>query len=422
MSERAKAAPREESEKAALKRRRLIYLVVSACALLVLGLVYAWSIFAVPLGEAFNWDRSLLSYTFSISMTAFCFGALIGSFIVRKWSIRVSIFAAAVLQAGGFILTAVMAPQGIWALYLFYGVFAGLGCGFGYNTIISTVNLWFPDRIGLASGVLMMGFGLGSLILGTLANAAMEAFGWNATFIIIGLVSACVLVLLGLLLKPAPENIDVLFGKTQAKKSIQVSVEEGPMLKTPIFYLYFLWAVLLFGALMTLMGDSKQGALALGVDASLATLIVGLVSMMNGLARVVVGMVFDKTNLRIAMSLVSVVGVAAIGCIAASFVYGLPWLYLASALLVGFAAGGVPVMSSSFARERFPAKDFSRNLATVNFSIAGSALISSIVVSIGRPLGGDIAVYVILFGVVLIALVDALVFFRLYYKKKDASV
>lgn len=400
------------------KRSRILYVIVGACSLLVLGLVYAWSIFAVPLGEAFGWDRSLLSYTFSISMVSFCVGALVGSFIVRKTSIRVSILTAAVLQVSGFILTALMAPQGIWALYLFYGVFAGLGCGIGYNTILSTVNLWFPDRIGIASGILMMGFGLGGLVLGTVANFLMEALGWNTTFFVIGIASACVLVVLALVLRKAPENIEDLVGSSKKqKRSAAIPVEKKPLLASPLFYLYFAWAVLVFGAIMTLMGDSKQGALALGVDPAAATLLVGLISLMNGAARVIIGAIYDRTSLKVAMSIGTVVALIAIGCIAVAFMSNLPTLYYAAAILAGFASGCVPVMSSSFARERFGATDYAKNLATVNFSIAGSALISSLVVTVGRPLGGDVAIYVILFGVLIIALVDAVVFFRLYYRK-----
>lgn len=401
----------EDSDTA--KRKRLIYLVCGATTLLVLGLVYGWSIFATPLGEAFGWDRSLLSYTFSISMAAFCTGALLGSFIVKRSSTRTALFVAAALQATGFILTSFLASQGIWVLYIFYGICAGLGCGIGYNTIISTVNLWFPDRLGIASGVLMMSFGLGSLILGTLANILMQALGWSTTFVVIGAMSAVILSVCALVLKSAPKNVEELTG---AKPSLRASqdIEDRPMLKTPYFYLFFLWAVLLFGAVLTLMGDSKQGALALGIDAAMATLLVGLVSMMNGLARVVIGVIYDKTDLSKAMLITSLVGTVAIGGIVAGFALTVPGLYLAGALLAGFAAGSVPVMSSAFTRERFGPQNYPRNLAVVNFSIIGSASVSALAVAIGRPLGGDVAMYAILFVLVLIAVADAFVFFSLY--------
>lgn len=409
----------EQNSVTSLKRKRAVYLVIGTASLLVLGLVYAWSIFATPLGEAFGWDRSALSYTFSISMAAFCIGALIGSFIVKRTSIRVAILFAATLQASGFILTSLLASQGIWTLYLFYGVFAGLGCGIGYNTIISTVNLWFPEKVGFSSGILMMGYGFGSLVLGTLANAAIEALGWGPTFIVIGLCSAGILVMLALVLRMPPKNIEEIFGKGKKKKAMNTVVDSRPMIKTSLFYLFFIWAILVFAINITLVGDSKQGALALGVDPAFATLLVGLISVTNGLSRVVIGLVYDNAGLKAGLSIITVAGVIGTVCIAGAFASGISLPYILGALFIGFAAGGVPVMSSSFSRERYGAKNYPRNLATVNLSIAGAAILSSLAITAGRALGGDFEIYAILCGVIALAAAVILLFFRGYSKKLD---
>ncbi len=55
-----------------------------------------------------------------------------------------------------------MSLQQIWILYLGYGVFGGIGLGLGYISPVSTLNKWFPDRPGLATGLAIMGFGGGA--------------------------------------------------------------------------------------------------------------------------------------------------------------------------------------------------------------------------------------------------------------------
>ena len=212
------------------------------------------------------------------------------------------------------------------------------------------------------------------------------------------------------------EEVEHLFKKPVSKKVVQIKQETTALFKAPFFYVYFAWCILLFSAVLTLIGDSKQGALALGVDVSFATILVGLVSVMNGLARVLVGFIFDRSNLKIAMLITSGAAFISMGSIAAAFMFELPKLYIAAALLCGFAAGGIPVTSSSFVRERFVPKDYPKNLATVNFSTAIAALISSLVVTVGRLIGGDAAIYFMLFIMILVAVIDAVVFFRLYYK------
>ncbi|MCC6931878.1 MAG: MFS transporter [Deltaproteobacteria bacterium] len=52
--------------------------------------------------------------------------------------------------------------------------------GFGYVTPVATVAKWFPDKKGLATGLVVMGFGLGALIMSKIfAPILMEYFGGN---------------------------------------------------------------------------------------------------------------------------------------------------------------------------------------------------------------------------------------------------
>ena len=154
-----------------LKRKRYVYLFASAASFLVLGLVYAWSLFATPLATIYGWEMAAVKVTFTICMMSFCVGGLIGVRVLRCLGVRGAILMAATLLVCGFAGTAILAQYGIWALYICYGVCIGCGTGLGYNVTIATVTLWFPDRTGFASGVMFMGFGLGSLTLGTLTRA-----------------------------------------------------------------------------------------------------------------------------------------------------------------------------------------------------------------------------------------------------------
>ena len=74
-------------------------------------------------------------------------------------------------------------------VYLATACVGGLGGGIGYNTVIATTNVWFPDKVGFSSGVLMMGFGLSSLILGTLAVQISTSMGLGTVLIALGVVT-----------------------------------------------------------------------------------------------------------------------------------------------------------------------------------------------------------------------------------------
>ena len=54
---------------------------------------------------------------------------------------------------------------------LTYGVIGGFGNGMAYITPVATVTKWFPDKRGLASGMVVMGFGLGAFFYGFILKA-----------------------------------------------------------------------------------------------------------------------------------------------------------------------------------------------------------------------------------------------------------
>jgi MFS family permease len=68
-------------------------------------------------------------------------------------------------------LLAAVGPHDVWWWDLTYGVIGGLGNGMAYITPVATVTKWFPDKRGLASGMVVMGFGLGAFIYGFVLKA-----------------------------------------------------------------------------------------------------------------------------------------------------------------------------------------------------------------------------------------------------------
>lgn len=97
------------------------------------------------------------------------------------------IFAAGIL-ASAFLIVPTPLP-----MYLSYGVMQGFGQGMIYTVILATVQGWFPDRTGFASGVVVTANGLCGFFLAPLSRKLLEAEGVQKTFLIIGAVSAVML-------------------------------------------------------------------------------------------------------------------------------------------------------------------------------------------------------------------------------------
>src|SRR6267378_100863 len=94
-----------------------------------------------------------------------CLG--IGAVIGGRWQDRAGLRVVAVIGVvvwglGNILAGLGTARLGSWWIYLTYGVMGGLGLGLAYITPVAAVTKWFPDKRGLGSGMVVMGFGLGA--------------------------------------------------------------------------------------------------------------------------------------------------------------------------------------------------------------------------------------------------------------------
>jgi len=138
---------------------------------LCIGSVYAWSVFNLPLENAFGWAKSDVAITFSLAI--FFLGtsaAVMGRFVERKGPSRSGMVAATLWGVGLLVASLGVKLGVIQILWLGYGVLGGMGLGIGYITPVSTLVKWFPDRRGMATGLAIMGFGFGAAIGGPVYN------------------------------------------------------------------------------------------------------------------------------------------------------------------------------------------------------------------------------------------------------------
>lgn len=403
---------------AEVKRTRNLYLVVSTIALAVFGLIYAWSIFATPLSTEFGWDRGALQNTFNIVLICFCIAQLVGGIIVGRLGSRNTLLLAGVLALAGFGGTALFADISLWGIYVSYGVLGGFGGGMSYIVVISGANSWFPDKIGFSSGVLMMGAGLGSLVFGTPLGMLADAIGVRGAFVVLAVVTFAVSVFMAFFLKSAPADIGAIVSRPGAVAVNESAYENDNPLTTPVFYVYFAWAVLCISVGVTLIGGSKQGALVVGVEDVVATFVVGLVSTMNGLGRFVFGTLFDKLGLRKTMIASSAVTLVAAAGLAFSYASSASAVYIVSALLVGLGYGAIPVIASGFVRERFGGKNYARNLGLVNLSAALASFLGIGIVALSSPDGAstNLPVWVAFTVIAALALACCIAFYIVYRK------
>lgn len=417
-----------------IKKKRIAYLAGAFIALLVTGLIYAWSMFAVHFGDAFPEYSPYLSRVFQVSIGAFCLSALLSAQITKRTSPKVSLVAAAALLGIGFTLTALTAHLSVVFLFLFYAVVAASGVGFAYNATVSVIIPWWPDKVGSITGILMLGFGIASLVLGSLANALIVSLGWQSVFFLIAAVGFVAVAAFGLLVKVAPQNIANLLSQGKAVAHVESAdssrsaTKNQDILKTKTYWLIIVWFTMMLSAGLTLLGSSSQGLAAIAAargDAVLIdlALLVGLVATMNGLGRIVIGYVLDKAGLTTAMWICSLTMMVCMGGLALSFSLESQLLYVAMAILAAFAYGGCPVLCPLIARERYALSAFPKNTSLLNLALVPAALLNIVLVSVFGAIQATAesavvgqTMYVILLAMVAVSLVITVLFSRSFNK------
>ena len=363
--------------------KRWVVLSVATISLLFLGLIYAWSIFKTPISEMFPmWTVSQLSMTFTIAMSMFCIGGFVGGITGKIFSLRVKFFISAALLFVSFFGTSLMNPANpgtsLIMLYFFYGFLGGGGVGFAYNAIISSVNKWFPDCVGLASGIQLMGFGLGALILGGAASSMMaSSLGVPGTLKILALAIAVAMVISAMLIVAPKEGEGAAPSKDEkaeaekAPKSEPKSFTTAEMLKAPSFWLFEIWNVSLSAAGLLVINSAANISVAYG-----GAVILGMIiSVFNGLGRIVNGSTIDKKGPSFAILACTLYfAIAGVILVAGDAMNSLV-LVIAGLIVVGLGFGGCPSLTSAFISRQFGPANFATNFATANFSLMAAATI-----------------------------------------------
>lgn len=362
-----------------MNNKRWLYLGMATISTLFLGLIYAWSLFRAPFSEVFKtWTVAQMSMTFTISMIMFCLGGLIGGQLGKKFGVKVRILIAAVLLLVGFFMVSTLNPAdasgSLMKLYIFYGIFGGGGVGIGYNAVITTITKWFPDKVGLASGIMLMGFGLGGLALGSVVTKFIAGIGIFSTFKLLAIAIFVVLLVAAIIIK-APEAPTAGASKTAAADDNTHHYTSAEMMKTSRFWIFFLWAIALNSAGLMVINSAANISVAYGGSAVLGM----IVSLFNGAGRIVAGNNFDRFGRKTSSIVNNIFMIIAGALLFAGGVSHSLILVVIGLIFVGLSYGGTPTITSAYVNKAFGAKYFATNFSIANFSLIPAAIIGPII-------------------------------------------
>lgn len=261
-------------------QHRWLVVVGALIVQIILGTVYAFSVFVKPLEMEFGWGRTTTQWAFSFCLMTFALAMIPAGRLQDKIGPRKVASIGGVLLGLSFLLaSAFVTGDRPWMLYLTYGILGGAGIGFAYVCPIAACMKWYPDKKGLITGLAVAGFGAGALFFAGPASVLLVApdpnspalsvsqicmiwtglsegvgygIGWKSFFAIHGVLCTTAVVLGASLLRNPPAGWKPEGYNPQAVAAkAATEMDWKGMLNTPLVFM--IWLTFIFGATSGLM-------------------------------------------------------------------------------------------------------------------------------------------------------------------------
>jgi OFA family oxalate/formate antiporter-like MFS transporter len=398
------------------RQKRTLYAVIGIIILLAAGMVYAWSVLSISIGAFFTeWSKARLSTTFTICMMCFCLGGMCGGMTAKKLNVKHSIWISGALFLAGFLIAS--AAQTTLVMYIGYGVLCGFASGFAYNAAMSTVSAWFPDRQGQISGILLMGFGLSSFVIGkvyqacTPSGAGVEA--WRTSFRAFGIILAVIMAVCGCFFKrPEPGELEKLnisgTKKKRADDGLELSTSE--MIRRPSFWIFLIWTICLGASGMALISQASGIAKEVGpqVEGGTIATVVGLISIFNAIGRVFFGNLFDRKGRKVTMLLSGAAFAASAFILVFALISHSFALIVIGFICCGFSYGGLTPSISAYVNASYGARHYAMNFSVMNLNLLVASFGSTIAGALYDAGGSYMAALFFIIGACLLSIVCTL--------------
>lgn len=286
------------------------WIILALCFLMVfvcLGFCSSTkSLYLDVITKAMNIPRTKFAFNdsarfISSALINLFFGTLIYKYGVKK------------LTAFGFImlvasmLTYAFAPNVI--VFCLGGAFLGIGLTFTTTTMASSViRRWFNKDIGKYTGLVLAANGVGGAVATQILSPLIDSEvpimgrpGYQVSYLLVAAILLTLGIIVVILLRERPKDAPIEAapaGKKKARGSSWVGIDFATAKKRPYFYIVILIVFLTGFSVQGISGVYKAHMRDVGLDSALVTNIISVFSLVFTAAKILVGVIYDRFNLR----------------------------------------------------------------------------------------------------------------------------
>ena len=348
---------------------RWIRLAAAVIAMMMIAnLQYGWTLFVEPLRAARHWKLSDIQWAFTLFIAFETWMMPCSGWLIDRLGPRRFLSFAGILCGAGWALLGHAST--LQQLYIFYSI-AGFGAALVYCGCTGIGLKWFPERRGLAAGLIAAGFGSGAALFVPIIASILHNQDYRAAFLYTGIAQGIVIVIAAQFLQNPPRTLALPAPRVTVRSHTE-NFNSLEMLKTSHFWMLFAMALMMgIGGLMV---TAQVGPMARTLKfTSVLTLVATLNPLANGSGRLFWGWVSDSIGRERTMTVAFLLhagvllSVATLGHASAA-------LFVVTIALVFFTWGEVYSLMPSACADVFGAKNASSNYSFL-YSAKGVASI-----------------------------------------------
>ncbi|HPG42777.1 MAG TPA: MFS transporter [Acholeplasmataceae bacterium] len=320
------------------------YVITSVILMLLIGSVYTYSVFRPFVEDRFTLNTLQSGLPYMLSLFFYALSMMLTGRILTTKNQRMILIIGILLIGLGWFLAGFASHFMIFLMG--YGVMIGVGVGMVYGIPIKGIQDRFPLKKGLMTGLVLLGFGLSTLIVAPLSTYLIETYGLSQTFYIYAMIFMIVLV-----------PISLILGIHQDASEVSNIQENQKILNVSSIklYLYFVMATTI--GLMMIGLSYYIGVTVYGFNPWSIALSMSLFAVMNGISRPIFGWLMDRKGFyySVKLSLLLIISASVISIINQGthlvlfmISYGIFWFNLGAWLAIIPAA-----VSMKYGRERY---------------------------------------------------------------------
>lgn len=340
-------------------------LIATIFVMICTGSTYAFSVFIGPLGTLREWTAGDAVLAFAINNAIGPIPMILSGKLVDKGYARHCILGGGALFGIGYFLSGMATT--IPMFYFTYGLVCGVGQAFAYSGCLGNAVRLFPDKRGLAVGLVTAGNGGAAIIMAPALSFIIQNYGVFTALETLGIIFLCVSIIVGLIVRSVPTGYIPKGWTPPASAQGAAAISEGlpwnKMIQTRQFYMILvMFGIGTLSGLMIVSNLSRIGQSMYGLSATVAAFYVSLYALSNCLGRIFWGAVSDRIGRYYALMIIHVIVGSMLLLMANTSAVS---IFLIAIIGIGLCFGGTMGIMPPIVTENFGAKYYGVNYGIV---------------------------------------------------------